>query len=132
MKRWRWISLGVVYAIHDRQLAEHGGLDGIRDEGAVESGIERPRNLAKYDDSADAAALAACYLFGVARNHGFADGNKRTAWVVTRLFLAENGYSISFDPVDAVKLVESVAAGALKESEIADWFKARIRRASRK
>ena len=98
MTAWRWVRADLTYAVHDRQLAEHGGLDGVRDKGAVESALARPQNLDVYA-GADAAALAAAYAYGLARNHGFADGNKRTAWVVARLFLADNGYRLKFDPV---------------------------------
>jgi len=114
-----------MYAVHDRQLAEHGGLDGVRDQGAVESALARPRNLAAYGDP-DAAALAASYAFGFARNHGFADGNKRTAWILARVFLADNGCRLRFDPADAIRMVETLAAGALEEPQIADWFRQRI------
>ncbi len=126
MKRWRWIKSSVVFAVHDRQLAEHGGLDGVRDEGAIESALSRPKNLAQYEPNTDAAALSACYAFSIARIHGFADGNKRTAWVVARLFLIENRYQFSFDPGDAVRIMESVAAGTMNESKLAEWFRNRI------
>jgi len=122
MTDWRWVSPKVVYAVHDRQLAEHGGLDGIRDHGAVESALARPQNLAAYDDP-DAAALAAAYTYGLARNHGFADGNKRTAWVVARLFLADNGCRLRFDKLDAVRTVEAVAGGNLSEEDLTAWFR---------
>jgi death-on-curing protein len=122
MTDWRWVSPKAVYAVHDRQLAEHGGLDGIRDHGAVESALARPKNLAAYDDP-DAAALAAAYAYGLARNHGFADGNKRTAWVVARLFLADNGCRLRFDKLDAVRIVEAVAGGNLSEEDLAAWFR---------
>ncbi|WP_206951511.1 type II toxin-antitoxin system death-on-curing family toxin [Trinickia acidisoli] len=125
MTEWRWVRADLTYAIHDRQLAEHGGLDGVRDKGAVESALARPQNLDVYA-SADAAALAAAYAYGLARNHGFTDGNKRTAWVVARLFLADNGYRLKFDPVDAVRTMETVAAGALDEAALAEWFRQRI------
>lgn len=121
MTEWRWISAAVVYAIHDRQLAEHGGADGIRDEGAVESALARPRNLAAYGEP-DAAALASAYAYGLARSHGFTDGNNRTAWVAARLFLADNGYQLQFGKRDAVKTMEDVAAGVITEAELADWF----------
>jgi death-on-curing protein len=123
MTEWRWISLDVVQAIHDRQLAEHGGLDGVRDAGAVESALTRPRNLmaSGHPDAADRAAACAS---GLARNHGFADGNKRTAWVVARLFLADNGFRLTFDKGEAVRIVEALAAGSLSEPELADWFRA--------
>ncbi len=125
MTAWRWVRADLTYAVHDRQLAEHGGLDGVRDKGAVESALARPQNLVVYA-GADAAALAAAYAYGLARNHGFADGNKRTAWVVARLFLADNGYRLKFDPADAVGTMEMVAAGELDEAALAEWFRQRI------
>ena len=125
MTSWRWVDATVVQAIHDRQLSEHGGLSGIRDQGAVESALARPTNLAAYSEP-DAAGLAASYAFGLARNHGFSDGNKRTAWVVARLFLADNGYRLHFDPMDAVRTVEAVAAGAMQEDILAAWFRDRL------
>ncbi len=125
MTDWRWVAPEVVYAIHDRQLSDHGGLDGVRDYGALESALARPQNLAAYGDP-DAAALAAAYAFGLAQNHGFADGNKRAAWVVARVFLADNGHQLRFDKIDAVRTVEALAAGKLGESELADWFRARL------
>jgi death on curing protein len=125
MTAWRWIGAELVYVIHDRQLAEHGGPDGVRDPGAVESALARPQNLAAYG-TPDAADLAAAYAFGLARNHGFVDGNKRTAWVVARLFLADNGYRLRFHPIDAVKTVEALAAGSLDESRLAAWFRDRL------
>ena len=125
MTTWRWIGIQLVHAIHDRQLSEHGGLSGVRDEGAVESALARPQNLAAYGDP-DAAALAAAYAYGLARNHGFSDGNKRTAWVVSRLFLADNGHRLRFEPMDAVRLVEGVAGGAVPEEILASWFRERL------
>ncbi|HEY3536714.1 MAG TPA: type II toxin-antitoxin system death-on-curing family toxin [Trinickia sp.] len=125
MTAWRWVRADLTYAVHDRQLAEHGGLDGVRDKGAVESALTRPQNLDVYA-RADAAALAAAYAYGLARNHGFADGNKRTAWVVARIFLADNGYRLKFDPTDAVRTMEMVAAGAIDEVALAEWFRQRI------
>lgn len=125
MTAWRWVSLAVAQAVHDRQLAEHGGPAGIRDRSAVESALARPRNLAAYGEP-DAALLAAAYLYGLARNHGFVDGNKRTAWVVARLFLANNGHRLRFDPAEAVRTVEATAAGTLAEEDLAIWFRARL------
>jgi death-on-curing protein len=115
----------VVYAIHDRQISEHGGPTGVRDPGAIDSALARPRKLAARGEP-DAAALAAAYAFGLARNHGFADGNKRTAWVVARLFPADNGFRLEFDKVDAVLTVEALAAGRLGELALADWFRTRL------
>jgi death-on-curing protein len=124
---WRWIDASLTYAIHDRLLAEHGGLDGIRDRGGVESALARPMNLAEYGEP-DASALAAAYAYGLLRNHGFADGNKRTAWVAARLFLADNGYRLRFDKLEAVRVVEAAASGALSEAELAAWFRQYLER----
>lgn len=123
--RWRWIGPGVVLAIHDRQLAEHGGADGIRDRGAIESALARPVNLKSYGEP-DAADLAAAYACGLARSHGFVDGNKRTAWVTARLFLADNGRRLRFDPVEAVRVMEGVASGRIDDETLAAWFRDRI------
>ena len=117
--------MAVVQALHDRQLAEHGGLPGVRDVGALESALARPVNLAAYEEP-DAGALAAAYAFGLARNHGFADGNKRTAWVVARLFLMINGVKLDFDKADALRMVLALAAGEIGEAEVAQWFRDRI------
>ncbi len=127
MTTWRWVDSSVVNAIHDRQLAEHGGLDGVRDMGAVESALARPLNLVSYGKP-DAADLAAAYAYGLARNHGYMDGNKRTAWVIARLFLVDNGYSLSYDQTDAVQTMEALAAGTLQESQLAEWFRQRLRK----
>jgi len=122
---WNWIEMPFALAVHERQIAEHGGLQGTRDAGAVASALARPQNLAAYGE-ADAAALAASYGFGIARNHGFADGNKRTAWVVTRTFLGDNGYRLTFDQADAVRTVELLAAGKLAEDAFAQWLRDRL------
>jgi len=125
MSEWRRVAPQVVFAIHDRQIAEHGGLGGVRDAGAVESALARPPQLAAYGDP-DISALAAAYAFGFARNQGFSDGNKRAAWIVARLFLANNGRQLAFDKADAVQLVESLAAGRVSEEEMAAWVRARL------
>lgn len=122
---WSWVGLNVVLAIHDRQLAEHGGADGIRDLGAIESALARPVNLAAYG-TPDTAALTAAYIYGLAMNHGFVDGNKRVAWVTGRLFLADNGYRLAFDPLDAIQVVEGVASGRSGETDLAEWFRSRL------
>lgn len=125
MKEWRWLGSRIIYAVHDRQLAEHGGRDGIRDQGSVESALARPQNLTLYG-TPDVADLAAAYVYGLTKNHGFIDGNKRTAWIAARLFLADNGYRIRIDKVDAVRTVEAVAASRMSEAELASWFRDRI------
>lgn len=122
---WRWIDISVINAIHDRQLAEHGGSEGVRDLGAIESALARAINVALYED-ADAADLAAAFAHGLAKNHGFVDGNKRTAWIAARLFLLDNGFRISFDPLDAIRVIEGVASGTVSQSELAAWFRTRL------
>ena len=125
MTDWKWVHSEAAEVIHDEQLAEHGGGAGVRDTGALLSALARPKNLAAYGDP-DAAALAAAYAFGVAKNHPFVDGNKRAAWVLARLFLQKNGVNLQFDPVDAVVVMLALAAGELSEAELADWFRQRV------
>jgi death-on-curing protein len=127
MTAWRWLAPPVVFAIHDRQIAQHGGGQGVRDAGAIESALARPQNLAAYG-APDAAALAAAYAYGLARNHGFVDGNKRVAWIAARLFLADNGYGLRFDRAGVVHLMQALAAGQLSERELAAWFSERMGR----
>lgn len=120
-----WLSLDLALAIHDRQLAEHGGPTGVRDQGMLESALARPLNQWTYGED-DLCALAAAYAYGIARNLPFADGNKRTAWVFARLFLRLNGLALSFAPRDAIDIVLALAAGELSEDELADWFRQRL------
>jgi death-on-curing protein len=120
-----WLESDVAFAIHDRQLAEHGGGTGVRDGGALESALARPVNRWSYGED-NLCTLAAAYAFGVARNHPFTDGNKRTAWVLARLFLRLNGVAIAFDPEDAIRTVLALAAGELGEEELADWLRGHI------
>ncbi len=127
MTPWRWIASETLFAVHDRVIADHGGPPGIRDPGAVESALARARNLVSYGD-ADAAVLATAYAYGLLRNHGFLDGNKRIAWMAARLFLADNGYHLRFDPLDAIQTVERAAAGQLTEAELVSWVRERTSR----
>ena len=120
-----WLDATLALAIHDRQLAEHGGPSGVRDLGALESALGRPVNQWVYGED-DRCALAAAYAFGIARNHPFTDGNKRTAWVLARLFLRLNGTAIAFEQRDAINTVLALAAGELSEDELADWFRAHL------
>lgn len=121
----RFIETEIAVAVHERQLAEHGGLSGTKDIGLLESAMGRPLNKHSYGET-DLCALAAAYAFGIARNHPFNDGNKRTAWVIARLFLRLNDVSIAFDKVDAIETVLALAAGDLPEDRLAEWFRARI------
>ena len=123
---WRWLRVETAEAVHQEQLAEHGGGAGVRDPGALLSALARAQNLAAYGEP-DAAALAAAYAFGVAKNHPFVDGNKRTAWVLARLFLAKNGLTMAFKAPEAVVVMLDLAASEISEEELADWFRTRIR-----
>ncbi len=127
MTDWVWVESKVALVIHDEQLAEHGGAGGVRDPNAFESAMARPHNLAAYG-TPDAAALAAAYAFGLARNHAFVDGNKRTAFVVSELFLALNGLTLTADDAQCVLTFVALAAGDLTEDQLADWFRAHSRR----
>ena len=120
---WIWVIDSVALAIHEAQLAEHGGMPGLRDEGLFSSAMARPQNLLAYGDRPDAAALAASYGFGLARNHPFLDGNKRTAFVVMELFLNLNGWMLNADDAECISTMQSVAAGDLPEKDLAAWLR---------
>lgn len=111
--------------MHEEQLAEHGGPLGVRDRGAVEPAMARPINLAAYGEP-DIASLAASYAFGLARNHGFVDGHKRTAWSVASLFLELNDVTLGFEDDDAITTFIALAAGDVTEDELANWYRKRI------
>lgn len=124
MNEPNWLRADVLIAAHRRQLAEHGGLDGMRDEGAFLSALDKPRNLFAYGQpEPDLYALAAAYGFGLARNHPFADGNKRTALIAMRLFLKVNGAEFSASSEEKYRMIVALAAGDLLESEVADWLR---------
>jgi death on curing protein len=124
---WVWIDPAVLRAVHEEQLAEHGGAAGVRDEGLFESALARPRNLAQYG-TPDAASLAASYAFGLARNHAFVDGNKRTAFVACELFLALNGQLLVADDADCVLTMLALAAGDIDEDTFAQWLREHSRK----
>ena len=123
---WVWIDPKVLLAVHEEQLAEHGGAGGTRDLGLFESAIARPQNLAAYGEP-DAADLAAAYGCGLARNHPFIDSNKRTAFVAVELFLLLNGHELVADDADCVITMLGVAAGSIDEPAFAAWLRARCR-----
>lgn len=125
---WVWIEPHVILAVHEEQLAEHGGAGGLRDAGLLESALAKPRNLVSYGQP-DAADLAASYGFGLARNHPFIDGNKRTAFVAVELFMALNGWVLGADDANCVLTMLSVAAGELSEAGLATWIRQHSARA---
>ncbi len=124
-REWTWVAFEVAQAAHLEQLAEHGGGEGVRDERLLESAMARPQNLNAYGEP-DAAALAAAYAYGIARNHPFVDGNKRTAAVVSETFLVLNGYILTATDAEVVVAFLALAAGELSEEELADWFRGRV------
>jgi len=119
---WTWIALNTILAVHEEQLREHGGAAGTRDAGLLESALNRPLHLAAYG-APDAADLAAAYGFGLARNHPFIDGNKRTAFVATELFLALNGWDLLADDSQCVLTMLALAAGDMSEAGFAVWIR---------
>ncbi|MGY0787961.1 type II toxin-antitoxin system death-on-curing family toxin [Azospirillum argentinense] len=128
MTQWRRVGLNVALSIHSRQLANHGGGEGICDTGLLESALARPQTLVDCGNlSPDVADLVASCAFGIARNRPFVDGNKRTAYVVSLLFLLDNGYRLTATDFDKVSTFLSLASGTLNEADLAAWFRSRIR-----
>jgi len=121
-RQWVWLDAQVMLAVHEEQLAEHGGGRGVRDERLFESAMQRPRHLADYGQP-DASALAAAYGYGLARNHPFVDGNKRAAFVAMELFLVLNGWELMADDAQCVITMLAVAAGHLSEEEFTQWVR---------
>lgn len=123
-----WVSADLVEAVHERQIAEHGGGSGIRDRGLLESALAKPQQLYAYgEEDVDIPALAAAYGYGIARNHAFVDGNKRTAYVVMRLFLVLNGWELVALMPDRYTTMLALAAGDLSESELVEWLRTNSR-----
>ena len=120
-----WVEEAVVLAVHEEQLAEHGGAVGLRDIGLLQSALARPRHLAAYGKP-DIAALAAAYGYGIVRNHPFVDGNKRAAFTITELFLMLNGYELLADDPSCVVTILRLAEGHLTEAEFADWIRTNL------
>jgi death-on-curing protein len=118
----KWLTKQAVLAMHARQLAEHGGGAGIRDEGLLESALQRPLDKSYYGEP-DLFDLAAAYAYGIARNHPFVDGNKRTALVASRTFLLINGFTVTAPKQDLLRTFLSLAEGVLGEDELAAWFR---------
>ncbi len=122
---WVWLDDGVVAAIHEEQLAEHGGGSGVRDENLLASALARPQQLA-HCGQPDIADLAAAYAFEIARNHPFIDGNKRTAFVACELFLALNGAELVASDADCVMGMLALAAGKTDEVAFSEWIRQHI------
>ena len=118
-----WLPVSILLALHDRQLAEHGGAAGVRNLGLLESAVARPRNLFAYGEE-DLATLAAAYAFGIMRNHPFVDGNKRTGFIAAELFLAANGLELVASDEEALAFTLGLAGSEIGEAEYAAWLKA--------
>jgi death on curing protein len=119
-----WINRPEILVAHAMQLAEHGGSEGIRDEGLLESALGKPRNVFAYSDYATIYRLAASYAYGIIRNHPFIDCNKRTALVVSEGFLRVNGVKIVSSPEEKYFTFLHLAEGVLTEDQLAAWFQA--------
>ena len=122
---WDWVSVDDAILAHQQSMANYGGSDGVRDAGGLESALAYPQNLTAYGDPG-LAELAAGYLFAVAKNHAFVDGNKRIAWTVMRLFVALNGGRLDYERLEAVRFVEGVAGGAIDYDGAREWMAARL------
>lgn len=119
---WRWIDRRALLLLHAESLAEHGGGEGLRDEGLLESALARPENLAAYGQP-DFADLPASYGFGVAKNHPFVDGNKRAAFLAVGLFLSLNGRRLRATQAEATLTMLALASGEITEAEFAAWIR---------
>ena len=117
-----WIDVTALRLLHGESLAEHGGLSGMRNEGLLMSALARPQNLFAYEGVTDIPRLAAAYAYGITKNHPFADGNKRSAFLCIGLFLALNGYSLQVEQKEAVNTILALAAGDLDELTLAAWI----------
>lgn len=121
-----WVAEQTVLNYHSEQLAEHGGGEGVRDMGLLQSALARPQNAFHYNQVMSLSKLAACYGFGIAKNHAFVDGNKRTAYVVMRAFLIMNGFDIQASKEEKYLTVYDLAAGDMTEEQLADWLESKM------
>lgn len=122
MTEIRWLTPAIVTALHRESIERFGGSDGIRDGGALESALARPRNRAAYEEDVSLFALAAEYCFGLARNHLFVDGNKRSSVLAATAFLALNGYAFAPPESSIVQVIVALAAGEIDVDELTTWF----------
>ena len=123
---WRWISKQALVLLHGESLATHGGSEGMRDEGLLESALMRPQNIVAYADAnhpPDAATLAASYGLGIAKNHPFIDGNKRAAFLAVGMFLYLNGLRLQATQAEATVTMLAVAAGDISEATFTAWLR---------
>jgi death-on-curing protein len=124
----RWLTLAMVSALHRESIARFGGSDGLRDEGLLESALARPQHRAAYEPEGSVFALAADYCLGIARNHPFLDGNKRTAILAAAAFLSLNGYKFDPPETSVVQMIVGLAAGEIEGAALTPWFETCSRR----
>jgi death-on-curing protein len=124
----RWLARVVVDAVHADQLREHGGLQGVHDENALESALARPQQKWAYDGGTDLAVCAAAYAYGLARNHPYRDGNKRIAFLAMATFVGINGYTFDATDEDVVTQFLDLAAGRVAEEELSNWIRRRMQK----
>ena len=125
----QWLTRRLLDVIHDAQIREHGGAAGIRDEGLLESALARPQQKWAYAEKPDLATLAAAYVFGLVKNHGYVDGNKRVSFMAAYVFLGMNGYEVDLDEADVAVTIERAAAGRITELALATWLREHLKRA---
>ncbi|HVI09815.1 MAG TPA: type II toxin-antitoxin system death-on-curing family toxin [Candidatus Binatia bacterium] len=123
MKTPKWVDRRALVLLHGETLAEHGGLAGLRDAGALEASLARPRHLHSFEPESDLPRLAAAYGFGIVRNYPFNDGNKRAGFLALGLFLARNGRELTAEPVEAIAIILRLAEGKMTELELAWWMR---------
>jgi len=123
----KWLTRRILDVIHDAQLREHGGIPGVRDDGLLESALARPQQKWAYADAPDLATLAAAYAFGLAKNHGYVDGNKRVAFMAAYVFLGLNGKDLDATEPDVANTIDRLAAGRVTEAALAAWFRTHLR-----
>jgi death on curing protein len=126
VKSPRWIDRTALFLLHQETLAEHGGLPGLRDKGALDAALARPRHVHAYEPKADAARLAAAYCFGLVRDHPFNDGNKRAGFLALGMFLLLNGYELNASQAEAAEVIFGLAAGNMSEKQLAEWIRRNI------
>ncbi|HEX9570424.1 MAG TPA: type II toxin-antitoxin system death-on-curing family toxin [Rhodospirillales bacterium] len=127
----KWLTVDIVLAIHDEQLVQFGGADGLRDPGLLESGLTRPINRRHYQPDASLFELAAAYAAGIIRNHPFVDGNKRTGLLAVHVFLHLNGWRFDPNQAEEVQMILALASGDLEDDELARWIERNSRKAKR-
>ena len=126
MANWNWLDEQIIFDLHGRNIDSFGGGHGIRDINIIKSAIAAPKNAALYEPNSDAADLAALYAFHLVKNHGFLDGNKRTGYVASELFLNLNGYSITATDVETFEILLDVANNDMTREQLVNWYRGKI------